>query len=144
MVDIKHFHIWVRPTDVKKGWDWIEIRGQRRSIAPGKYVKIYGPRKFGFEDLTEEIGETPDYDYNEPLVEVVEERGVIQKTIVLRITWDAGYHIQLYYKGRLVSDSQSGAGQTVTINEVNYSPIVIGGAIAVPAIVITMMARRRR
>jgi hypothetical protein len=74
----------------------------------------------------------------------VEERGVIQKTIVLRITWDAGYHIQLYYKGRLVSDSQSGAGQTVTINEVNYSPIVIGGAIAVPAIVITIMARKRR
>jgi hypothetical protein len=75
---LKQFWIYVRNTNVAKGWDWVIMPdGRRINVTPGKYMVIQeveqGKRwKIGFEDLTEELSSDypPDFDYDDPLLGV--------------------------------------------------------------------------
>jgi hypothetical protein len=107
-VDVKRFWIYVHTTKVKKGWDWVELPdGRRISVPPGKYMKVFevdGKPAFGFEDLTEEIGETPDYDYETPMCIVEEELDGAQKVARLRCRFTGRYRVSLYYDGVKVAE----------------------------------------
>jgi hypothetical protein len=107
-VDVKRFWIYVHTTRVKKGWDWVELPdGRRVSVPPGKYMRVFevdGKPAFGFEDLTEEIGETPDYDYETPMCIVEEELDGVQKAARLRCRFTGRYRVSLYYDGVKVAE----------------------------------------
>jgi hypothetical protein len=108
LVDVKRFWIYVHTTRVKKGWDWVELPdGRRVSVQPGKYMRVFevdGKPAFGFEDLTEEIGETPDYDYETPMCIVEEELDGVQKAARLRCRFTGRYRVSLYYDGVKVAE----------------------------------------
>jgi hypothetical protein len=107
-VNVKRFWIYVHTTRVKKGWDWVELPdGRRVSVPPGKYMRVFevdGKPAFGFEDLTEEIGETPDYDYETPMCIVEEELDGVQKAARLRCRFTGRYRVSLYYDGVKVAE----------------------------------------
>jgi len=44
-------------------------------VVPGKHIKAFNgkPLALGFKDMTEEIAEKPDYDYQQPYIEVIQE-----------------------------------------------------------------------
>ena len=108
MVDVKKLWIWVHTTGVKKGWDWVELPdGRRVSVPEGKYIKVStidGKTAIGFEDLTEEIGEKPDWDYHTPLCVVDEVVDGIQKAAKLRCKFTGRYHVSLFYEGSKVAE----------------------------------------
>jgi len=110
-MDFKRFSIYVRNTKVLKGWDWIVLPdGRRVSVAPGKYLKPISekPLVFGFEDLTVEIGEKPDWDFNEPRCELVSETGVFKKNVKLRCTYEAAYTNELRFNGKTIAVFEAG------------------------------------
>jgi hypothetical protein len=108
MVDVKKFWIYVHTTKVKKGWDWVELPdGSRVSVPEGKYVKVMtigNKTAIGFEDLTEEIGDKPDWDFSTPLCIVDEEVDGVQKVAKLRCRFTGRYHVSLFYEGLKVSE----------------------------------------
>jgi hypothetical protein len=82
MVDYKRFSIFVATTKVHKGWDYVILPdGRKISVPPGKYLKAFQekPLVFGLEDLTEEIGEKPDWDFDEPRCEVVKTKSSVSE-----------------------------------------------------------------
>ncbi|MEM4975719.1 MAG: hypothetical protein QXT64_00165 [Desulfurococcaceae archaeon] len=152
MVDFKRFSIYVANRKVRKGWDYIILPdGKRVSVEPGKYLKLLSekPLKFGFEDLTEEIGEKPDWDFDEPICEVVEETGIVSKKVRLKCTYGAGYENHLYFDNVLIYKFTPG-GYTVEISftYTDWKPVIMGvvGGVAATAAIITaaIYARRRR
>jgi hypothetical protein len=108
MVDVKKFWLYVHTTKVKKGWDWVELPdGRRISVPEGKYVKVMtidGKTAIGFEDLTEEIGEKPDWDYQTPLCIIDEEVDGVHKAVKLRCKFTGRYHVSLFYEGVKVAE----------------------------------------
>jgi len=59
-------------------------------VVPGKHIKVFNekPLTFGFEDMTEEIAEKPDYDYQQPYIEVIQEtKNFIVNTVKLKYTY---------------------------------------------------------
>ena len=59
-------------------------------VVPGKHIKVFNgkPPAFGFEDMTKEIAEKPDYDYQQPYIEVIQEtRNFIVNTVKLKYTY---------------------------------------------------------
>lgn len=112
MVDYKRFSTFVKNTGVRKGWDYVvKPDGTRVAVEPGKYFRVSTekPLVFGIEDLTEEIGQTPDWDFNEPICEVLEESGLFRKTIRLKCTYSSGYENHLYFDNKLVEEFESGS-----------------------------------
>jgi hypothetical protein len=107
-MDVKKFWIYVHTTKVKKGWDWVELPdGRRISVPEGKYVKVMtigNKTAIGFEDLTEEIGEKPDWDYQTPMCIVDEEVDGVQKVAKLRCRFNGRYHVSLFYEGVKVAE----------------------------------------
>jgi hypothetical protein len=107
LVDLKLFNIFVRETRVRKGYDWLVLPdGRRVSIPPGKYMRITA-NSFAFEDMTEEVGEKPDYDFDEPYC-VVSESGFVAKTVRLDCVIGSSRTIDLYYGERLVAAGLTG------------------------------------
>jgi hypothetical protein len=112
---ISHFSIYVTDTEVWKYWDYLMLPdGSRVSIPAGKYYKIfsYRPFSFGIEEMTEEIGESPDWDFNEPKITVLSLTSLRPPHGSLRIEWEAVYHNILYYDGQQLLDMPSGTGST--------------------------------
>jgi len=117
-VDVKRFWIYIYDTRVSKGWDWVKLPdGRVVKVREGKYVKIYRekPLEFGFEDLTEEIGQKPDWDYDEPRVKIIEEKGFIVKTVRIECRQGGAYDVALYYNNIKVYDSKIHGKGPVTI-----------------------------
>ena len=113
------FYIYCVTKNVWKYWDYLILPdGRRVSIPAGKYYKIfsYKPFSFGIEDMTEEIGEKPDWDFNEPQITILSLTSLKPLHGTIRIYWEAAYHNILYYDGRQLVDMPSGIGSTkVTI-----------------------------
>jgi len=61
----------------------------RTLVVPGKHIKAFNgkPLASGFEDMTEEIAEKPDYDYQQPCIEVIRE-------FFYKISIDKWLHVQ--------------------------------------------------
>ena len=109
VVDVRKFWLYVYNTKVAKGWDWVKLPdGRVVKVTPGKYVKVFSekPLVFGFEDLTEEIGQKPDYDYDEPRVKVVSESGLFVKVVELECYFGGAYDGALYYGNVKVYDTK--------------------------------------
>jgi len=108
MVDLNKFWIYVHTTGVKKGYNWIELPdGTRMSVPEGKYMKIFtvdNKNAFGFEDLTEEIGETPDYDFETPMCIILDEIGETNINVSLDCKFTGRYRVSLYYDGIKISE----------------------------------------
>jgi hypothetical protein len=145
LVNLKLFNIYVRDTRVRKGYDWLVLPdGRRVSVAPGKYMLIT-PSGFGFEDMTEEIGEKPDYDYNEPVC-VVSESGFVVRTVTVKCRLDGVTTVDLYYGDKLVvPEIRAGREYTGGFTYVSLRDVAItagaGGAIAV---LVYLLTKRRR
>ncbi|RLA85667.1 MAG: hypothetical protein DRG31_02350 [Deltaproteobacteria bacterium] len=110
MVDVTRFKLYVYNTKVWKGWDWVKLPdGRVLKVREGKYLKIYkkAPKYLllGFEDLTEEIGQRPDYDCDEPVFEVRDLGGFLFKKLKVRVLrFGGGYQAALYYDNKLIWD----------------------------------------
>jgi len=108
MVDLKKFWIYVHTTKVKKGYNWVELPdGTRMSVPEGKYMKIFkvdNKDAFGFEDLTEEIGEKPDYDFETPMCVILDETGETNIKVSLDCKFTGRYRVSLYYDGIKISE----------------------------------------
>jgi hypothetical protein len=93
---------------VKKGYDWVELPdGRKINVSEGKYMKIFkvdDKDAFGFEDLTEEIGETPDYDFETPMCVILDETGETDISVSLDCKFTGRYRISLYYDGIKISE----------------------------------------
>lgn len=145
LVNLKLFNIYVRNTRVRKGYDWLILPdGRRISVAPGKYMSI-APSVFGFEDWTEEIGEKPDYDYNEPVC-TVSESGFVVRTVTVKCMHDGVTTVDLYYGDKLVvPEIKAGREYTGGFTYVSLRDVAItagaGGAIAA---LLYFLTRRRR
>jgi len=97
---VRKFSVYDETRGVWKGWDYVVLPdGRRVDVAPGKYVRVFSeePLTFGFEDMTEEVGEAPDYDFDEPLLTVVGESGFVTKNVRLRAKYGGSRKIRLYY-----------------------------------------------
>jgi len=113
--NVRRFWIYVHNTKVKKGWNWVVLPdGTIKHVKPMKYLKIYSkkPLVFGFEDLTEEIGEKPDWDFNEPYCQVLDQKGVVFLQSNLKMSQKGGYKVTLFYGRRKIFTL--GGGVTVT------------------------------
>jgi len=108
MVDLQKFWVYIHTTKVKKGYNWIELPdGTRMSVPEGKYMKIFtvdNKNAFGFEDLTEEIGETPDYDFETPMCVILDESGETYINVSLDCKFTGRYRVSLYYDGIKISE----------------------------------------
>jgi hypothetical protein len=146
LVDVRLFNIYVQTTGVRKGYDWLILPdGRTVSVAPGKYMRITD-NSFGFEDRTEEIGERPDYDYDEPYCVVAGESGFISKKVNLTCKLGIGGAIvDLYYGDKLIAPSLTGFKDDVTI-EFTYTSMseLLGVAAAAGAAVLALPALRKR
>jgi hypothetical protein len=131
MVDYRRFKTYVVNTGVWKGYDYIILPdGSRVGVEPGKYLKLFSeePLVFGFEDLTEELGERPDWDFDEPKCEVVDESGFIMKTVRLKCTYTAGYENHLYFNNTLVAVFERGSyTKEVEFDYIDWAPIIMIG-----------------
>ena len=83
----------------------------RIRVVPGKYVKVFSekPLAFGFEDMTEEIDEKPDYDYQQPYIEVIQEtRNLMVNIVKLKYTYKGDYENHLYFNNVLIRKFKPG------------------------------------
>jgi len=101
MFDPKKFWTKVVTTNVVKGYDYVILPDGRRIPVPsGKYMKITnvaGKAVFAFEDMTGEIGEKPDWDFEEPYCVVESISGAVVKSVRLKCKYTALYENHLYY-----------------------------------------------
>jgi len=114
---IKQFNIYVKNTRVRKYWDHLILPdGTRVDIPEGKYFKIYSlwPIEFGIEELTEEIGEEPDWDFDEPKVRILFLTSIKDPHGKLLLGWKASYRSILYFGDRLVYEIHWWSGGALT------------------------------
>jgi hypothetical protein len=132
LVDVRLFNIYVHESRVRKGYDYLVLPdGKRVSVAPGKYMRIVD-NSFGFEDLTEEIGERPDYDFDEPYCVFAGESGFVSKRVVLKCKLGiGGRKVDLYYGDKLVASSLTGFRDDVSIEFTYVSMGELLGVVAV-------------
>ena len=108
MLDLRKFKIYVVDRGVWKGYDYVILPdGNVVKVRPGKYMKVTA-RGFSFEDLTEELNQEPDYDYNEPSCSIESVSGFVVKTVKLRCSYDSSYNIRLYYGAVKVHEFERG------------------------------------
>ena len=150
MVDIRKFKIYVRNTKVWKGYDYVVLPdGRVVGVPPGKYVRVTtvdNKPAFGFEDVTEEIGQKPDYDYDEPSCIVESESGFIVKKCVLKCRIGAGYTVDLYYDDKLIAQGLTGVRELPAIQLTYISiPELLGtvAGVGVLGAVVTYLIRKR-
>jgi len=132
LVDVRLFNIYVQESGVGKGYDWLVLPGKGRvAVQPGKYMKIAG-NSFGFEDRTEEVGERPDYDYDEPYCTVVEDSGFIVKRAVLNCKLGiGGSNVDLYYGSKLIARGLTGYRDNVVLE---FTYVSLGELLGVSAV----------
>jgi hypothetical protein len=108
MLDLKKFKIYVVDRRVWKGYDYVILPdGNIVKVRPGKYMKVTA-RGFSFEDLTEELNQEPDYDYDDPSCSIESVSGFVVKTVKLRCSYGASYNIRLYYGAVKVHEFERG------------------------------------
>jgi len=123
-LDIKKFSIHTLNTNVWKGYGWVKLP-DGRVIQTMKYVKVQG-NSIGFEDLTEEIGEIPDYDYDEPWLTIVSVTGFIKKTVKIKARYGAGYTNEVYYGNQKIYTFEPGLYEKeITFTYVDTSDAVM-------------------
>ena len=108
---MKRFNTYVVNTGVRKYWDYLILPdGRTVRIPDGKYFKIFSlrPMVFGIEDLTEEIGQWVDWDYDEPKIEVLEITSAKPPHGRLRLSVEAKLTNRLYIDKRLITTLQPG------------------------------------
>jgi len=81
-------------------------------VAPGIW-------RYNFEDLDEELGEDPDWDYNEPRLLVEKLNGKLRITVE---EYHGGYHSDVYYSNQLLWQAVGGSenahvGETIEVDE---------------------------
>ena len=150
MVDVRRFKIYVATTGVWKGYDYIVMPdGRKVSVSPGKYLTVFSekPLIFGFEDMTEEIGESPDWDFDEPKLEVVEETGVFKRRVKLRATYTAVYEVYLYFDNTLLYRFTPGF-YSVDIEfiytEIGWLPVAAGAAAILFGLAVVSVRRLKK
>jgi hypothetical protein len=110
---MKRLYIYCLTKKVWKYWDYLILPdGSIVSIPAGKYYKrfSYKPYSFGIEEMTEEIGEKPDWDFDEPRITILSLASLRPPYGRLKIEWSARYYNILYCDGRLLLDMPSGTG----------------------------------
>jgi len=102
---LKRISIFVEDTGVVKGWDWLILPdGTKVEIPEGKYFKVeeVAPDRWicGIEDLTEEIDQIPDWDFNEPsfTLELVNGKVRIRDVFI-----EAAYILQLRFNQTILT-----------------------------------------
>lgn len=83
---------------------WIHVQNTGVDHYAGtKYCRVTnvapGVWRYSFEDLDEELGETPDWDFNEPRLLVEKLDGKLRITVE---EYDGGYHSDVYYSSQLL------------------------------------------
>jgi len=137
MLNLRKFRTYVVNRKVWKGWDYIVLPdGRGVGVPPGKYMRVDEKQMaFGFEDSTEEIGEKPDYDYDEPFCRVIDVSGFVLKTVRLACRYGGGYENHLYYGRIPVATFKPGSYETTVefryVDSLEASAVgaVAGGAI---------------
>ncbi len=108
MLDPRKFKIYIVDRRVWKGYDYVILPdGNVVKVRPGKYMKVTA-RGFSFEDLTEELNQEPDYDYDEPSCSIESVSGLVVKTVKLRCSYGSSYDIHLYYGAVKVHEFRRG------------------------------------
>jgi len=131
-MDLRKFRIFVENTGVWKGWDYVILPdGRRISVRPGKYMKVdERAMAFAFEDATEEVGEEPDYDFDEPACTVLSIEGIVWKRARLRCRYGAANRIQLWYGKYPVATFRPGNYVTeVAFSYIDAAEAAIAGAV---------------
>lgn len=100
------FRLYVEMLNVWIYYDKVVLPdGRVVAVSPGKYFKIErtsdGKTVIRFEDVVEELGLKPDYDYNQPYCVIDSVSGFVNKTVKMRcrhsIGWAGGKSDVLYY-----------------------------------------------
>jgi hypothetical protein len=108
--DPRKFRLYVEALNVWIYYDKVVLPdGRVISVSPGKYMKIErtgdGKIAVGFEDVVEELGLRPDYDYNQPYCVIDSVSGFVVKTVNMmcrhRIGWTRESNV-LYYGNVMV------------------------------------------
>ena len=106
MFDPRKFRLYVSALRVWIYYDKVVLPdGRVVAVNPGKYLKIVttadGKTAIGFEDVVEELGLKPDYDYDEPYCVIDSVSGFVAKTVSMRcrhtIGWAGDSPNTLYY-----------------------------------------------
>jgi hypothetical protein len=130
MFNPRKFKIYVVNTKVWKGYDYVILPdGRLVKVTPGKYMRVT-TNSFAFEDLTEELGQKPDYDYDEPACTFTVS-GVVFKTVKLRCRYTAGYENHLYYgKVKVFEFKPGGYEREISFRYVDRAEGIIASALA--------------
>ena len=96
MFDPKKFRLFVQALNVWIYYDKVILPdGRVVAVSPGKYFKIErtddGKTVIRFEDIVEELGLKPDYDYNQPYCVIDSVSGFVAKTVSMRCRHSIGY-----------------------------------------------------
>jgi hypothetical protein len=112
MFNPRKFRLYVSALDVWIYYDKVVLPGGRVvDVNPGKYFKIEttadGKTVIKFEDVVEELGLRPDYDYDEPYCVIDSVSGFVAKSVSMRcrhtIGWAGGEANVLYYGNVVVA-----------------------------------------
>lgn len=140
-MDLKRFRIYVPDTRVWKGWGYIiDPLARRIEVDPPYKYMVIVDNTFMFEASTEELGESPDWDYNNPRCTVLDFGGFWTKTIQLNCLFqknpgDSFHSVELYYGDLFIGEFDCTGMEECRINrtfEMTESGI---GRIALPAAV---------
>jgi hypothetical protein len=131
VLDLRKFKIYVVDRRVWKGYDYVILPdGDVVKVRPGKYMKVTA-RGFAFEDLTEELNQEPDYDYDEPSCSIESVSGFVVKTVKLRCSYGSSYNIRLYYGAVKVHEFERGFyDKVITFKYIDRAEAVIASALA--------------
>jgi hypothetical protein len=131
MLDPRKFKIYVEDRRVWKGYDYVILPdGEVVKVRPGKYMKVTA-RGFAFEDMTEELDQTPDYDYDEPSCTIESVSGIIVKTVKLRCSNGSSYKIHLYYGAVKVHEFERGFyDKDISFKYIDRTESVIASVVA--------------
>lgn len=131
MLNPRKFKIYVVDRGVWKGHDYVILPdGNVVKVRPGKYMKVTA-RGFSFEDLTEELDQTPDYDYDDPSCSIESVSGFVVKTVKLRCSYGSSYNIRLYYGAVKVHEFERGSyDKDVSFKYIDRTEAVIASAVA--------------
>jgi hypothetical protein len=131
VLDLRKFKIYIVDRRVWKGYDYVILPdGNVVKVRPGKYMKVTA-RGFSFEDMTEELNQEPDYDYDEPSCSIESVSGLVVKTVKLRCSYGSSYNIRLYYGAIKVHEFEKGFyDRDISFKYIDRTEGVIASAVA--------------
>jgi hypothetical protein len=129
--DPRKFKIYIVDRRVWKGYDYVILPdGDVVKVRPGKYMRVTA-RGFSFEDMTEELNQEPDYDYDEPSCSIESASGFLVKTVKLRCSYGSSYNIRLYYGAIKVHEFERGFyDKDISFKYIDRTEAVIASAVA--------------